>query len=151
MDLTEKLLLDKVTQLTNKFNSMTLNSKKIHELNSTNIQDGLFIAVSDGDQTFKTEYKPNEVSPDDIENLLKMALKADLNIPSLYIEDSKGNVLTTLDISFITEDSVKYTPQTKTPQEQQTARENIDSVGNPEMEATQVPDWSTKLQTLINF
>lgn len=125
MDATVKLLLDKVTQLTNKFNSMTLNSKKIHELINTNIQDGLFIAVSDGDQTFKTENKPSEVSPEDIENLLKMALKADLNIPSLYIEDSKGNVLTTLDISFITEDSVKYTPQTKTPQEQQTVSENI--------------------------
>lgn len=137
MDATVKLLLDKVTQLTNKFNSMTLNSKKIHELINTNIQDGLFIAVSDGDQTFKTEYKPSEVSPDDIENLLKMALKADLNIPSLYIEDFKGNVLTTLDISFITEDSVKYTPQTKTPQEQQTARENIKAAFADDVSALQ--------------
>lgn len=46
---------------------------------------------------------------------------------------------------------VSYSAQAMLPAQQQTARDNIDSVGNPEMQATAVPDWSTQIQSLINF
>ncbi|SFO04585.1 hypothetical protein SAMN05421741_11817 [Paenimyroides ummariense] len=46
---------------------------------------------------------------------------------------------------------VTYAVQQPTAQQQQTARDNIDSVGNPEMQATAVPDWSGQITSLINF
>lgn len=46
---------------------------------------------------------------------------------------------------------VTYAVQQPTAQQQQTARDNIDSVGNPEMQATSVPDWSGQITSLINF
>lgn len=54
-------------------------------------------------------------------------------------------------VSVNNSNNVSYNPQTPTPLEQQTARDNIDAVGNPEMQATAVPDWSTQIQLLINF
>lgn len=46
---------------------------------------------------------------------------------------------------------VLFTPQILNSTEQKQARDNIDAVGNPEMQATQVPDWSTNITTQINF
>lgn len=46
---------------------------------------------------------------------------------------------------------VMYTAQQPTALQQEQARGNIDAVGNPEMQATQVPDWSTNITTQINF
>lgn len=46
---------------------------------------------------------------------------------------------------------VMYTAQQPTVQQQEQARDNIDAVGNPEMQATPVPDWKTDLESLINF
>jgi len=46
---------------------------------------------------------------------------------------------------------VMYNAQQPTVQQQEQARDNIDAVGNPEMQATQVPDWSMNITTQINF
>lgn len=58
MDLSLKLVYERVSQLTDKVNRMVDRSKKIHELpnleNSSSTE--LFIAVSDGENTGKKEF-----------------------------------------------------------------------------------------------
>lgn len=151
MDSTQKQILEKLTQLIGLYNSMASNSKKISELQEVLDGSGYYLAISDGAGTFKTEYKPNEVTQADFDNLKNMQLGANPVDPAIYIKDGEGNILTILNIDFITESSVKYTLQNPTPSEQKQARENIDAVGNPEMQATPVPDWKTDLESLINF
>lgn len=151
MDSTQKQILEKLTQLIGLYNSMASNSKKISELQEVLDGTGYYLAISDGASTFKTEYKPNEVTQSDFDNLKNMQLGANPVDPAIYIKDGEGNILTILNIDFITESSVKYILQNPTPLEQQQARDNIDAVGNPEMQATPVPDWKTNLESLINF
>lgn len=107
MDRTVKLLLDKVTQLTTRFNSLTQNSKKIHELGDAVIIGEVFIAVSDGVNTGKVIYEPSEVSKEDFENIAKMSLGNDPTTSNIFLKDSEGNVITTLDISFLNGNNVK--------------------------------------------
>lgn len=101
MDRTVKLLLDKVTQLTNRFNSLTQNSKKIHELGDAEFSGEVFIAVSDGTNTGKTIYKASEVSSEEFENLKNLDLFRPENTSILQIRDSEGNVLSSIDQSYL--------------------------------------------------
>lgn len=151
MDPTVKLLLDKVTQLTNRFNSLTQNSKKIHELGDAVFIGEVFIAVSDGANTGKVIYEPSEVSKEQFDNILGLYFSIDPLTNNIFIKSADGNVISVLNLDYLVEDVIKFTAQILFPSEQQTARDNIDSVGNPEMQATAVPDWSTQIQSLINF
>lgn len=151
MDSTQKQILEKLTQLIGLYNSMASNSKKISELQEVLDGTGYYLAISDGAGTFKTEYKPNEVTQADFDNLKNMQLGANPADPAILVKDGQGNIITTLNLDFITESSVKYTLQAPTTLQQEQARDNIDAVGNPEMQATPVPDWKTDLESLINF
>lgn len=106
MDKTVKFLLDKVTQLTNRFNSMSQNSKKIHELNNAASKVGVFIAVSDGSNTGKIVYEPSEVSLGDFNNLKNLQLGNNPGTSLIFIKDQSGNLLSTLDLSFLNGNNV---------------------------------------------
>lgn len=134
MDSTQKQILEKLTQLIGLYNSMASNSKKISELQEVLDGTGYYLAISDGTGTFKTEYKPNEVTQADFDNLKNMQLGANPSDPTILIKDGQGNILTILNIDFITESSVKYTIQTPTPSEKQQARDNIDVYSRPEID-----------------
>jgi len=101
MNQTVKFLADKVTQLTNTINAMISNSKKIHELNTANSDQDKFIAVSDGVNTEKVNYKPSEVSQEEFSNIANLELGAYVEDKTIYIKDAEGNILTTLDLSFL--------------------------------------------------
>ena len=151
MDRTVKLLLDKVTQLTNRYNSLTKNSKKIHEQPNAASKENVYISVSDGANTGKVIYEPSEVSKEEFENIAGLYFTVDPSTGNILVKSADGNVLSNLNINFLVEDVIKFTNQTLSPTQQQTARDNIDSVGNPEMQATAVPDWSGQITSLINF
>lgn len=106
MDRTVKLLSDKVTQLTNKFNSITQNSKKIHELDDAVSANDVYIAVSDGTNTGKVIYEPSEVTKEDFEKIKNLQLSNVQNTSTIEIKDSDGNVLTSLDLSFLNGNNV---------------------------------------------
>lgn len=147
----DEVVVNKLNEITQWIESVLSNSKYIHELDPNEDIGDLYIAVSNGIKTKKILYKPNEVTKEEFENLYKMQLGADSNSNTIYIEDSEGTMLTMLNLNFLVKDSVKYIEQFKSIEEQEQARINIDAVGNPEMEATLVPDWSTQLETQINF
>lgn len=106
MDLTLKFVLDKVTQLTNRFNSMTQNSKKIHELPNAASKDNVHIAVSDGSTTGKVIYEPSEVSKEEFDNIANLELSNIQNSSIIQIKDSEGNVITSLDLAFLNGNNV---------------------------------------------
>lgn len=106
MDPTVKLLLDKITQLTTLFNSMTQNSKKIHELGDAAPNEELYIAVSDGTNTGKTIYEPSEVSKEEFENISNMKLETDIEASNLLLKDSEGNVMASANLSFLNGNNV---------------------------------------------
>lgn len=106
MDRTVKLLLDKVTQLTNRFNSLTQNSKKIHELPNAASKENVYISVSDGVNTGKVIYEPSEVSKEEFENIANLELSHPQNSSVIQIKDSEGNIISSLDLSFLNGNNV---------------------------------------------
>jgi len=97
MDQTTKLILDKVTQLTNRLNVLTQNSKRIHELFDYTSNEDVFIAVSDGVNTGKVIYKPNEVSKYEFDNISNLYLNLDSeNKLSIHLSD--GTVLSVVSL-----------------------------------------------------
>lgn len=126
MDRTVKLLLNKVTQLTNRFNSLTQNSKKIHELPNAEFSGEVFIAVSDGTNTGKTIYKASEVSGEEFENLKNLDLFRPENTSILQVRDSEGNVLSSIDQSYLDGNKVSLAVNEET-----NALELLDFEGEP--------------------
>lgn len=134
MDRTVKLLLDKVTQLTNRFNSLTQNSKKIHELPNAASKENVYISVSDGANTGKVIYEPSEVSKEEFENIAGLYFTVDPSTGNILVKSADGNVLSNLNINFLVEDVVKFTDQTLSPTQQQTARDNIAALGTADLD-----------------
>lgn len=147
----DEVVVNKLNEITQWIEATLANSKYIHELDPNEFEGDLYIAVSDGTNTKKVLYKPNEVTKEDFENLYNMNLGSDSNSNTIYIEDANGTMLTSLNLNLFFKDSVKYTAQNKSDEEKEQARANIDAVGNPEMEEVQVPDWSTIVENQINF
>lgn len=147
----DEALIRKVEEISRWIEGTLDNSKAIHELSAMSDDGNLYIAVSNGNTTGKTLYRPSEVSREEFENLRNMQLVSDSESNTIFIQDSEGNILTSLNLNLLTRDFVKHTEQFLEPESQKQARINIDAVGNPEMEAIDIPDWSTHLQEQINF
>ncbi|MGG5506705.1 MULTISPECIES: hypothetical protein [unclassified Myroides] len=147
----DEALIRKVEEISRWIEGTLDNSKAIHELSAMSDDGNLYIAVSNGNTTGKTLYRPSEVSIEEFENLRNMQLVSDSESNTIFIQDSEGNILTSLNLNLLTRDFVKHTEQFLEPESQKQARINIDAVGNPEMEAIDIPDWSTHLQEQINF
>ncbi|WCM42411.1 hypothetical protein MG290_01705 [Flavobacterium sp. CBA20B-1] len=128
MDRTLNLVLEKLTQLTNRLNSIAQNSKKIHELSDfvPNEEADLYIAVSDGTSTGKKIYKATEVTSEEFENLKNLELSNPLGSSILQIKDSEGNILATLDQSYLDGNKVSLAVNQET-----NALELLDFVGEP--------------------
>lgn len=101
MDPTLKLILDKITQLTNRFNSLTQNSKKIHELSTAQNDLEKYIAVSDGTNTQKVVYRPSEVSKYQFDKLAGLSLSINQNSSTISIKDADGLLISSEDLSFL--------------------------------------------------
>ena len=147
----DEVVIRKVDQIVRWIEGTIDNSKPIHELNPMSDDGNLYIAVSNGNSTGKTLYRPSEVSREEFENLRNMQLSSDSESNMIFIQDSQGNILTSLNLNLLTKDYVKHTEQFLESESQKQARINIDAVGNPEMEAIDIPDWSTQLNEQINF
>ncbi|WP_353159383.1 hypothetical protein [Myroides odoratus] len=147
----DEVVIRKVDQIVRWIEGTIDNSKPIHELNPMSDDGNLYIAVSNGNTTGKTLYRPSEVSREEFETLRNMQLVSDSESNTIYIQDAEGNILTSLNLNSLTKNYVKHTEQFLEPESQNQARINIDAVGNPEMEAIEIPDWSTQLDNQINF
>jgi len=147
----DEVVIRKVDQIVRWIEGTIDNSKPIHELNPMSDDGNLYIAVSNGTGTGKTLYRPSEVSREEFETLRNMQLVSDSESNTIYIQDAEGNILTSLKLNSLTKNYVKHTEQFLEPESQNQARINIDAVGNPEMEAIEIPDWSTQLDNQINF
>jgi len=107
MDTTLQILIKKVSQLTERLNSLFESSKKIHELPSLlgNSED-LYIAVSDGVNTGKKEYKPSEIDREEFDNATNILLSRIGSTNTIELKNANGEVLSTLDIGFVSSGSL---------------------------------------------
>ena len=103
MDLSLKLLFERVSQLTDKVNRMVDRSKKIHELpnlENSNSSD-LFIAVSDGLNTGKKEYKSGGVSQTELDNATNLSLVRQGSTSTILLQKANGDNVSSIDLGFL--------------------------------------------------
>ena len=107
MNTTIQTLIKKVSQLTERLNILYENSMKIHELpNSLGNAEELYIAVSDGTNTGKKEYRPSEIDREEFDDATSISLERIEGTNTIELKNGKGDVLSSLDIGFISSTSL---------------------------------------------
>lgn len=103
MDLSLKLIFERLSQLTDKVNQIVNRSKKIHELTTLEASDttDLFIAVSDGTNTGKRPYTPGGVSQTDLENATNLSLIRQGNTSTINLQNVNGENVSSIDLGFL--------------------------------------------------
>ena len=98
-----KIITQRLSQLTEKMNTLISNSKKIHELDhlTTDPQSELFIAVSDGQKTVKALYNLNSISHDQLANATNLSLNREANSSTITLKKVNGEVVSSIDLGFL--------------------------------------------------
>lgn len=106
MDFTLKIILEKISQITERLNILSQKSRKIHELNDLESVETLYIAATDGVNTGKVKYISVGISQEEFDRIANLQLVSDTDTSSLQILDKNNDVITSLDISFLNGNSV---------------------------------------------